>query len=131
MGHSNIPSPAQLLPLLMLVLQLSLVSAILRAKRLRVGDCWTTPHCTALHRGVECGGVEWCSVGWCGVALVGTVWHGVVLRGVAWRGVSWGAAARGWELLPSHPAPGDPAEMVEEVEASDEDGESPAGGAEW
>ena len=83
MGHSNVPTPAELLPFLMLVLQLGLVSAILRAKRLRVGD-----RCTALHRGV----------GWRGMAWDGVVWHGVVSHGVAW-----GAAAWGWELLPSHP----------------------------
>ncbi|GAB0181061.1 early nodulin-75-like [Grus japonensis] len=34
MGRSNIPTPPELLPLLMLVLQLSLISAMLRAKRL-------------------------------------------------------------------------------------------------
>lgn len=81
MGHSNVPTPAELLPFLMLVLQLSLVSAILRAKRLRVGD-----RCTALHRGI----------GWRGMG-----WGGVAWGGVTWRGM--GGCEWGRELLPSHP----------------------------
>ena len=94
MGHSNVPTPAELLPFLMLVLQLSLVSAILRAKRLRVGD-----RCTALHRGIG-----WRGMGGCGMGL--------------------GAA-------PVSPSFCGSAELVEEVKASDERGESPAGEAEW
>ena len=109
MGHSNVPTPAELLPFLMLVLQLSLVSAILRAKRLRVGD-----RCTALHRGVG-----WRGMGWGGVA-----WGGVTWRGMGGCGMGLGAA-------PVSPSFCGSAEVVEEVKASDERGESPAGEAEW
>ena len=93
----------------MLVLQLSLVSAILRAKRLQVGD-----RCTALHRGIG-----WRGMGWGGVA-----WGGVTWRGMGGCGMGLGAA-------PVSPSFCGSAEVVEEVKASDERGESPAGEAEW
>ena len=83
MGLSSLPPAAELLLFLMLVLQLSLLSAVLRAKRLRVGDHCTAQHCTALR-------------------------HGMAWRGVAWRGMAWGAVVWGREVLPSHPAPAGP-----------------------
>ena len=65
MGLSSLPPAAELLLFLMLVLQLSLLSAVLRAKRLRLGDCCTAQHCTALHHGMAWRGVAW--HGGCGV----------------------------------------------------------------
>lgn len=38
MGGPGLPPPSELLPLLLLLLRLSLVSAVLRVRRLRVGD---------------------------------------------------------------------------------------------
>ena len=105
MGRSNGPIPAELLPILMLVLQLSTVSALLWAKRQWVGD-----RCAAL-----C-----CAVGWGGAACCDLMWHGE----------AWGAAAWGRELLPSHPASAYPAEILEEVTVSDKHSESPAAGRE-
>ena len=65
MGLSSLPPAAELLLFLMLVLQLSLLSAVLRAKRLRLGDRCTAQHCTALHHGMAWRGVAW--HGGCGV----------------------------------------------------------------
>ena len=67
MRLSSLPPAAELLPFLMLVLQLSLLSAVLRAKRLRVGDRCTAQRCTALRHGMLWRGVAWHGMGGCGV----------------------------------------------------------------
>lgn len=86
MERSNNFTLAELFQLFMLVVQFSLVSAVLQVKRLWVGG----------RRAARRFGVPWCCAVW------GGVW-----RCVGWCGVAWGAAAWGRELLWYHPAPGE------------------------
>lgn len=86
MERSNNLTLAELFQLFMLVVQLSLVSAVVQVKRIWVGG----------RRAARRYGVPWR----CAVRCGGR-------RCVGWGGVAWGAAAWGRELLWSHPAPGE------------------------
>ena len=85
MGRTEVPTLDDLMMMTMLFTQFSMITAVLRVKRTKVGDC-----CTALQGSMACGGVGWGGMGGCsvgsGAALVSpSSWLSCSVSGRTWN----------------------------------------------